>query len=93
MEQLAQIAKANNLQLIISWANTSTSYTWLQNWSIENQIPFANWYPKVQQVQQHYPNIITDNQHVGKHYRTWVNRIIAEEFGREIISSVVDDKR
>lgn len=84
LEKLQEIAQTNNMELIVSWANTTNSYRWLKEWSSENQILFADWHPKIQKVQAQYPNILIENQHSGKHYRVWVNRIMAEEFGRMI---------
>lgn len=87
LQELQQIAAANELTLIVSWADTTASYHWLKEWSNQVGVAFADWYPKAQQIEAHYPNIIVENQHVGKHYRTWVNRVIAEEYGRVVLQN------
>jgi hypothetical protein len=79
-KELAEIAAENHARLIISWASRDESYDWMRQWAQSHQIPFADWYPTVQSVMKNIPALPLGNPHSGGHYRTWVNRIIAESF-------------
>jgi lysophospholipase L1-like esterase len=81
-EELNIIAKENHARLIISWASRDESYDWMKQWAQSHQIPFADWYPAVQSVMKNIPALPLGNPHSGGHYRTWVNKIIAESFAR-----------
>ena len=84
LERLAAYAQAHNSLLIVSWANQTDSYDWLQNWAAQRQIPFADWRVRVKAAQANLPALPTHNPHSGGHHRVWVNRLIAEEFARHI---------
>ena len=80
LEQLVVYSKNNNARLILSWANAGPSYKWVQGWSAQKGIPFADWQRRVRSVAQAIPHLPMENQNSAGHYRSWVNRIIAEEF-------------
>lgn len=83
-ENLAAFARENDAKLIVGWAGSGDSYDWLKKWASENSVAFADWEPKMKSVTENIPDIPTENQHSGGHYRGWVNRVIAEEYGRQI---------
>jgi hypothetical protein len=70
--------------LIVSWSGDGLSYEWLKTWAAGKGIAFADWAPKVQAVQDAIPALPHDNQHSDRHYRGWVNHLIAQEFARHI---------
>lgn len=84
LEKLAQFAKENNATLIVGWSETGLSYDWLKTWAENNDIRFADWGPKMNSVLASIPDLPTENQHSGEHHRGWVNRVIAEEYARQI---------
>lgn len=79
-EELERMAKELNAKLIISWASRDESYDWMKQWAQSHNIPFADWYPTVKSVMKDIPALPLGNPHSGGHYRTWVNKIIAESF-------------
>jgi hypothetical protein len=84
LERLAAYAQAHNSLLIVSWSGDGPSYQWLKSWAAGKRVAFADWVPKVQAVQDAIPALPRENQHSGRHYRGWVNHLIAEEFARRI---------
>ncbi len=84
LENLAAFAKDNNARLIVGWSGEGASYDWLKSWAGENGIPVADWGPKVRSVRSSIPELPMENQHSGGHLRGWVNRLIAEEYARQI---------
>jgi lysophospholipase L1-like esterase len=84
LEKIAAQAKAYNARLVVSWANQTDSYGWLQQWAAQRQIPFADWRVRVKAAQAATPALPTRNPHSGGHHRVWVNRFIAEEFARHL---------
>jgi len=48
-------------------------------------VTFADWVPKVNAVKSAIPRLPVENNHSGDHLRGWVNRVIAEEFARQIL--------
>lgn len=86
-EKLLRYSQELGADLIVSWANmpdSDGSYEYLQDWARENNVPFADWYPKVASVKKAMPDIPLVNSHSGGHYRTWVNQIMARAFAREV---------
>lgn len=86
-ENLAAFARENDAKLVVGWAGSGPSYDWLKKWAAENTIAFADWEPKMKSVTDRIPALPTENQHSGGHYRGWVNRIIAEEYARQIAAN------
>jgi hypothetical protein len=86
LEKLKAFAKENNSVLIVSWFDTGASYDWLKGWASRNQILFADWEPRFDSVRNAIPGIPEENPHSGGHHRGWVNRVIADEYGRIIMS-------
>jgi hypothetical protein len=84
LERLAAYAQAHNSLLIVSWSGEGPSYQWLKSWAAGKRVAFADWAPKVQAVQDAIPALPRENQHSDRHYRGWVNHLIAEEFARRI---------
>lgn len=83
-ERLASYAKEHNSLLIVSWSDEGDSYDWLKAWAAREGIAFADWSPKAKSVRAVMPGLPLDNQHSSGHHRGWVNRVIAEEFSRQI---------
>ena len=72
-------------RLILSWTpGESPSYAWLRDRAAAEGIAFADWWPDVQSVRASAPDTPLGNPHSGGHWRTWVNRLIADAFAREI---------
>lgn len=89
LNELLQFCKDNHAVLILGWANPTPSYTWLKQWAAKNEIAFADWHPRVKFLMEAMPELPLNNNHSGGHYRGWVNRVIAEEFGKEVRQSVL----
>ncbi len=80
--------RKRGVRVILSWSTyPSDSYRWLQARAASEELPFADWGPSVAAVQKAIPALPTWNPHSARHRRTWVNRLIAEAFAREIQSS------
>jgi hypothetical protein len=85
IESIVQEAQDAGSFVVLSWAEgDSESYRWLARRAGERNIPFADWYPKVQSVTERLPELSMKNPHSGGHWRPWVNRIIADEFARHV---------
>lgn len=84
LDKINAFAKESGAVLIVSWAGSDASYDWAKEWAARNEVRFADWRPRVVSVKENIPQMPTDNPHSGGHYRGWVNRIIAEEFGVQI---------
>ncbi len=70
--------------LIVSWAAPGRSYSWLKARAGEQDIQFADWWPRVESVIKAVPGTPLPNPHSGGHWRPWVNRSIASAFEREL---------
>jgi hypothetical protein len=84
LEKLAGYAQAHNSVLIVSWSGEGPSYEWLKSWAAGKRVVFADWAPHVQAVQAAIPGLPRDNQNSERHYRGWINYIIAAEFARHV---------
>jgi hypothetical protein len=84
LDRLVRYAFEHGSVLIVSWSDPGNSYQWLKSWSSSHGIAFADWVPKVESVRSFIPMLPIDNEHSGKHHRGWVNRLIAEEYARQI---------
>jgi len=84
LEKLAAYAKENNAILIVGWSEEGLSYDWLKTWAQNNSVRFADWGPKLNSVLASIPALPMTNQHSAAHHRSWVNRMIAEEYSRQI---------
>jgi hypothetical protein len=84
LARLVTYANAYGAWLVVSWSDAGPSYDWLKSWATQNGIAFADWVPKVNSVRAVIPALPEDNQHSGGHHRAWVNRLIADEFARQI---------
>jgi hypothetical protein len=84
LDRLAAASREYGARLVMSWSNLSDSYDRTRQWSSSRGIAFADWRPSFESVQQAVPAAPLRNAHSGGHYRTWVNRLIAESFAREI---------
>ncbi|HYN85205.1 MAG TPA: hypothetical protein VER32_08135, partial [Pyrinomonadaceae bacterium] len=60
------------------------SYEWVKGWAGVRGVAFADWAPAAESVRAAIPALPLDNQHTGGHHRGWTNRVIAEEFARQI---------
>ncbi len=85
LNRLVQQCRRYDARLIVTWIGPSPSYRWLKKWAARRGVPFADWLPKVNAVRAAIPRLPLENNHSGDHLRGWVNRIIAEEFGRQIL--------
>lgn len=84
IERILALANQRKAAVILSWADDSPSYEWLKKWAMENHIAFADWLPLVHDVSANIKNLPLKNPHSGRHYRTWVNTMIALSFKNEI---------
>ncbi|HYN86334.1 MAG TPA: SGNH/GDSL hydrolase family protein [Pyrinomonadaceae bacterium] len=84
LEALAERARADGALLVVSWSDAGRSYDWLKAWAGERGILFADWAARAKSVTDAMPNLPLDNRHTGGHPRAWTNRVIAEEFARQI---------
>ena len=84
LDRVNAFAKENGAELVVSWAGPGPSYDWTKQWAERNGAKFADWAPRAKTVTDAIPDLPTDNPHSGGHHRGWVNRIIAEEFGRMV---------
>lgn len=84
IQQIQEICCTNGATLIVSWASGEMSYNWLKQEAKNHGIAFADWYSRADSVRSNIAGLALENAHSGGHYRAWVNRIIAEEFARQI---------
>ena len=84
LERLLEYAHSRNSRLVVSWSTEGDSYKWLQNWTAQNNVRFADWAPRVDSVAAAIPDLPIENPHSSGHHRGWVNRIIAEEYAAAI---------
>lgn len=84
IKRIIALANQRNAAVILSWADDSPSYEWLKKWAMGNHIAFADWRPLVHDVSANMKNLPLKNPHSGRHYRTWVNTMIALSFKNEI---------
>jgi hypothetical protein len=84
LERLAAYAKEHGSLLVVGWSDPGDSYDWLEAWAERGGVAFADWLPKTESVRSAMPRLPLDNQHSGGHHRGWANRIIAEEFLRQM---------
>jgi hypothetical protein len=84
LERLNAYAKEQGATLVVGWSNAQASYYWLKEWAARNGVAFADWAPRVESVKAAIPALPIDNNHSGGHHRTWTNRVIAEEFARQM---------
>jgi hypothetical protein len=83
-ERLKTYANDQGATLVVSWSDANPSYYWLKEWSARNGVAFADWSPRAASVQVAMPALPLDNNHSGGHHRAWTNRVIAEEFARQM---------
>lgn len=84
LERLSAYAKERGSLLIVSWSDAGGSYDWLKAWAARSGVAFADWAPKADSVRAAMPALPLDNQHSSGHHRGWTNRVIAEEFWRQM---------
>ncbi|HVG30752.1 MAG TPA: SGNH/GDSL hydrolase family protein [Pyrinomonadaceae bacterium] len=84
LERLSAYAKGQGATLVVSWSDANSSYYWLKGWASRNGVAFADWAPRTASVQAAVPALPLDNNHSGGHHRAWANRVIAEEFARQM---------
>jgi hypothetical protein len=84
LQAFVTYAREHGATLIVGWSEPGRSYDWLKAWSAQTAVLFADWAPKVASVTAAIPTLPTENPHSGRHHRGWVNRVIAEEYARQI---------
>lgn len=84
LERLAAYARERGALLVVSWSDPTDSYDWLKAWAAADGVAFADWVPKADSVRAAVPALPLDNQHSSGHHRGWTNRVIAEEFLRQM---------
>ena len=84
LESLLKQSKELDADLIVSWANDSSSYIWLQKWAAERHVSFADWLPRTRDLQRKIPSLPITNHHSGQHLRSWVNFFIAQSYAENI---------
>jgi hypothetical protein len=83
-ERLKTYAAGQGATLVVGWSDANPSYYWLKEWAARNGVAFADWSPRAASVQAAMPALPLDNNHSGGHHRAWTNRVIAEEFARQM---------
>lgn len=84
LERLDAYAREQGALLVVSWSDPTDSYGWLKAWADRRGIAFADWVPKAESVRSAMPRLPLGNQHTSGHHRGWANRVIAEEFLRQM---------
>ena len=84
LDRVVDECQNEQARLIVSWMGPSPSYGWMKQWAKERGIAFADWLPKVYSMQSAIPALPMGNHHSGGHVRGWVERIIAEEYARQL---------
>jgi len=84
LEQLDALAHEYGALLVVTWSDEGDSYEWLRSWAARKGLAFADWAAKTNSVRAAMPTLPLDNIHSGGHHRGWTNRMIAEEFARQI---------
>jgi hypothetical protein len=84
IEKIVKTTKRFGAVPILSWSNFGESYDWLKSWAAKNDILFADWRPKAMSVSHAIPELPWQNSHSTRHYRSWVNCMIARAFAQEI---------
>ena len=93
-ERLLQMSRAMDAELIVSWTGwdetRSDAYSWLRSWAEERGVRFADWQPRVMSMKEAIPSLEFNNPHSAGHYQTWVNRLIADTYGEQILAAEAD---
>jgi len=84
LERLTEAARKYGSLLIVTWSDEGASYDWLKTWAAHKGLAFADWAARTNSVRAAMPALPLDNNHTGGHHRGWTNRLIAEEFARQI---------
>lgn len=87
LDSVLKQASGYQARLIVGWANDSPLYETAQKWSSDHHVYFANWLPRVKDTNKRLPALPITNDHSGGHYRSWVYRIIAEEFAKGVTNA------
>ena len=88
LERLRMICAEMGSELVVSWVakgSSNESYQWLEQWAADRHVEFADYLPAVNAIKGSKPTLGVINQHATKHFRTWVNHVIAREYGRKIL--------
>jgi hypothetical protein len=90
-DRLLQMSREMGAELIVSWTGwhgtQGDSYSWLRSWAKDRGVRFADWQPRVLSMKEAIPTLHFDNPHSGGHYQTWVNRLIADTYGEQILAA------
>lgn len=85
IDKIVKLCGEQGAVTVLGWSfGGSPSYSWLQARAATAGIPFADWWPSVESVQRSEGDIAVANPHSGGHWQTWVNRLIADAFARQI---------
>ena len=85
IEKIVNVCREQGAVTVLGWSyGGSPSYGWLRARAATEGVGFADWWPSVESVQRSEGDIPLGNPHSGGHLRTWVNRLIADSFAREI---------
>ena len=91
LERLLALTRSWDAELIVGWTGwideRGGSYEWLRAWAERNGVRFADWHPRAASVVRAVPELPVSNPHSGGHHRPWVNRLIAETFGEQILAA------
>jgi len=90
-ERLLQMSRDMDAELIVSWTGwdgtQSDAYSWLRSWAEERSVRFADWQPRVMSMKEAIPSLRFNNPHSAGHYQTWVNRLIADTYGEQVLAA------
>lgn len=87
IDSIAEDCRRYGAALVVGWADPeSPSYAWLKGKALERGLRFADYAPAKRSVLANIPGLDPHNPHSGGHWRGWMNRLIAEEYARQILS-------
>lgn len=85
VKRIVEYCRAHRILIIVSWAaDSSASYDWLKAKAASDGLGFADWRPSVDSILTEIPSLPVNNNHSGGHFRSWLNRLVAEAYAREI---------
>ena len=89
LNRLAERCRGLGSDLYVAWTHYGdegdSTNSRLRLWAgSQKNVRFVDWRPLVSSVVVAAPQLPVINPHSGGHYRTWVNRSIADAFAREI---------